>query len=343
MLGADLMVGAVHRSLELRPEAVDGLRVDRALDELPRRVLHALVDVAHGLGLVVEPALVRRQHRAVRGEPGQERQDDCGPRLGQHLGADAPASLHDAEHGRLAVGPETALAVPLAADVGLVGLKNAREEAVVLGHEEPDLTGHAPRALVGHAQLARQLHRGDAVLRRGEQEQRVEPQGQRRRALVEDGPRARREERPTGALVGPPAPDGMEGVGLPALRALGPLRAPQSEDVGEAGRVVGELGLECLDGVFHLDLRLSAKSILSALNTLTNPPPITKPNTSPPPKSEAIKWRSVSMLAPLRLRNRRAGFAVIRLAMKVKHLLNVRASITAFGKNLVVMVILERR
>lgn len=121
-----------------------------------------------------------------------------------------------------------------------------------MGHEEPDLTGHAPRALVGHAQPARQLHRGDAVLLRGKKEQRVEPQRQRRRALVEDRPRARREERPAGALVGPPAPDGVKGVGLPALRALGPLRAPQGEDVGEAGRVVGELRLEGLDGVSHL-------------------------------------------------------------------------------------------
>lgn len=257
MLGADLMIGAVDGPLELRPEAVDGLRVDLSLHELPRRVLDALVDEAHRLGLVVEAALVRRQHGARRGEPRQQREDDGRAGLGQHPRTDAPAALHHAEHGRLAVGPESALAVPLAADIGLVGLKEAREKALVLGHEQSDLTGHAPRALIGDTELARQLHRADAVLRRGEQEDGVEPQRQRRRALVEDRPGARREERATCALVGPPPPDGMEGVGLPALpalRALGPLRAPQGEDVGETGRVVGELRLEGLDGVFHLAL-----------------------------------------------------------------------------------------
>ncbi len=137
------------------------------------------------------------------------------------------------------------------------------KKAVVLGHEQADLSRHAPRAFVGDAELARQLHRGDAVLRRGEQEQRVEPQRQRRRTLVEDRPRARREERAAGTLVGPPAPDGVEGVGLAALRTLGPLGKPEREDEGETGFVVGKLRPECLDGVFHLASlpRKSDKSI----------------------------------------------------------------------------------
>ena len=265
MLGADLMIGAVDGPLELRPEAVDGLSVRRSAHILARRVFDALVDEAHRFGLVVEAALVGREHGAVGGESRQERQDDGRAGLRQHLGADAPAALNHAEHGRLAVGPEAALAVPLAADVGLVGLQHARKQTLVLGHEQTDLTGHAPRALVGHAQLARQLHRGYAVLRRGEQEQRVEPQRQRRRGLVEDRPRAGREERATGALVGPPPPDGMEGVGLLALRALAPLREAQGEDVGETGFLRRELRLEGLDGVFHMRHTRHCKSFNSRL------------------------------------------------------------------------------
>ena len=251
MLGADLMVGAVDRPLELRPEAVYGLRVNRALHELPRRVLDALMDEAHRVGLVVDAALVRGQHGARRGEARQEREDDGRAGFGQHTRTDAPAALHHAEHGRLAVGPEAALAVPLAADIGLVGLQHAREKALVLGHEQADLSRHAPRALIGHAQLARQLHGRDTVLRRGEQEQRVEPQRQWRRALVEYRPRAGREKRPARTLVSPPPPDRMEGVGLLALRALAPLREAQGKDVGKTRLVRRELSLECLDGVFH--------------------------------------------------------------------------------------------
>ena len=252
MLRADLMIGAAHGTLELAPEAVNGLGMDRAFHELPRRVLDALMDKAQRLGLVVEVALVGREHGARSAEARQQRQDDGRAGLRQHLGTDAPATLYHAEHWRLAVGPEPSLAVTLTADIGLVGFKDAREKAIVLGHEQANLTRHAPRALIGHAELARQLHGRHAILGGGEQEYGVEPKRQRRRGLVENRPRAGREERPTRALVGPPPPDGVEAVGLPALRALGPFRAPHGEDVSETRRVVGELRLEGFDGVFHL-------------------------------------------------------------------------------------------
>src|SRR5205085_9492862 len=63
---------------------------------------------------------------------------------------------------------------------------------VVLLHEVfADLVEHAKRGLVVHAKLALQLLRGDAAARTRDEIDRVEPQVQRGRGLVEDRPGCR--------------------------------------------------------------------------------------------------------------------------------------------------------
>ena len=68
--------------------------------------------------------------------------------------------------------------------VGLVYFGHPAKHSVTVHqrHLLTELLLHAPRALVGHSQLALRLLRGDAVWRRREQEDRAEPQLQRRPA-----------------------------------------------------------------------------------------------------------------------------------------------------------------
>ena len=249
------VVGPVQAPLELTPKAVDGLRVDRAPDILPGTVLHALMDEARRLGAVVDVALVRGEHRARHDVGRQERHDRRRPGVRDGLRLDGPAALDHAEHGRLALGSDSALtARTLAADVGLVGLNAPAQDAAFIGHEKPNLAGHAPRALVGHAQLAFKLLRRHAVLGRGEQEDGVEPGQQRRRALVEDRVRRRADlVAAPGARAGLAAPARIKALGLAAPVARRPVLAvARDEQKPQTGRVVGELRLEVLDGVFHL-------------------------------------------------------------------------------------------
>ena len=248
------VVGPVQAPLELTPKAVDGLRVDRAPDILPGAVLHALMDEAHALGAVVDAALVRGQDGARRGVGRQERHDrsTSGVRDGRRL--DAATALHHAEHGRLAFRADATLtARVLAADVGLVGLKHPAQDFAVIGHEQTDLTGHAPRALVGHADLPLNLLGRDSVLRRGEQEDGVEPGQERRRALVEDGVHRRADLMAaprTGVSLAARAR--VEALRLAAIAHGAALAVAGHKQERETGGVRRELRLEGLDGVFHL-------------------------------------------------------------------------------------------
>ncbi len=107
------------------------------------------------------------------------------------LGVAFFAGLHRGYERGLAVGPAAPLApAPLAAQIGIVQLHPAAKTPAsgTLGHHLHQLVLDAPGGIVGNPQLAVQLHRRDPLLGLGQQVDRLEPEGQRQLAGLEDGP-----------------------------------------------------------------------------------------------------------------------------------------------------------
>lgn len=245
------MESPMNGTLELRPEALDGVGMHVATGVFALRVLDRLMQIAQGLDLVVAVGLVRGDDGA-RGRHGlHQRHKRILAHVLDRLGPDPSATLHNAEYWRLARSAAPALALVLAAVVGFVGLDHAAQGIGILAHQEPDLLGHAPRALVGDADVALDFLRRHAVLTLAHEEDGMEPGRERRGALVEDRAFRGRNLEAAGAGIHATASNRMKAVlAAPfALEATGPAVL---EDVSEASLVVRELGLEVLDRISHV-------------------------------------------------------------------------------------------
>lgn len=131
----------------------------------------------------------------------------------------------------------------LPSDVGLVNLDNAlkRPFTVHVLDMLADLVCHAPSRLVGHAKLPLQFLCGNAMTRRGEQINGIEPKLERRAAVLE-----RRPDRGVEMIAAPLAgigPLGLDPVPVGRTLAFGALVALSKaglKQVLQAGFVRGE-------------------------------------------------------------------------------------------------------
>src|SRR5581483_9687250 len=99
----------------------------------------------------------------------------------------------DAEYDGLVMWATADSARLVAADVGFIHFNVALHEfkAISLRHQQPNLLAHAPRGFVGDAKRALHLLAAHAVARRDEQVDRIEPNRQRRAAVLKDRASAR--------------------------------------------------------------------------------------------------------------------------------------------------------
>jgi len=158
ILGADLMEGANHTALEDRPEAFDGIGVDRADDVLSARV----IDRAVGIGLI-QPAIARplvgaEQADLFRNGFIDEAVERAGAGVLDHAGdhvAFARDGASDDFLTRAARSKADVTLVPMAilslsTHEGFIDFHNAHELLEALIHEPgADAVAHVMGSLVG--------------------------------------------------------------------------------------------------------------------------------------------------------------------------------------------------
>ena len=246
MLRGNEMMRPVHRAFQLRPEAVNGLRVDFAANIF----LVAMIDFA----MAVSPfrcVAINRQFIRVNGRPVFHVASYVREHVGSgdgidNLRNDVPATLDKADDRRLTSRTTTTLARPDAAVIRFVCLNDAGEfRGLAVCHELADFVIHAPRGLVGHSKLALQFLRGNAVLAGRHEENCKEPRLKFRAGFVKD--------RASGGIDLMPAPrtgiraaffNRVVAVFLLAFRALQTTRPASLEHEIQAGAFGRELRLK---------------------------------------------------------------------------------------------------
>lgn len=247
VLRADVVVRPVDGPLELAPEALDGVRMDLAPDVLLRAVADGGVAVAVALEVDVGAKLVGHHLGPYLHVGADERHDGLVLDVRDRLGVDAALALGHAEYGGLALRATPARPMPLATDVGLVGLDSTAEHPALLLHELPDLVGDPPRGLIGYGKLTLKLLGADAILRGRHVPHGEEPLVEVRVGLLEDRPGLRAD------LVASAVADVMRCSFLTMVRAhtlagrAFRLAEAGPEQILKARPVVREVLIELLD------------------------------------------------------------------------------------------------
>ena len=267
-LGRHRMMSAADACLYERPKAFDGIRVDIAEDVDALRVVNAPMDVSELREPFVSGRFVAVNHRLGEyvlrhvAEKRERRIDLC---------ANPSAPLDHTLNDDLVACPRSLLLGHvrswLSADVGLVNLDRPAKVGHVFGQERADQVEHPPRRLVGHAKLAFELLGRDAAPRLSHEEDRPEPQPERRAGVLEDRPGHR-------VLVVSAAVAGVGRAGPNAVVrrdgiadfAEDAVRVQVAAQPFETRRVVREITLEIEDGVSLHRASLLPSSLLHGYN-----------------------------------------------------------------------------
>lgn len=237
---------AVNRPLKLAPKAFDGIRVNVTVDVFFAPVVDLAVLVPEFRGVPINRKFVAVENGSPIHVAGNVSEDIGSRDRINDLGNNLAVPLNDANNRSLARRATATLAGASAADVGFIGLHNARQlRRLAVCHEFTDLMRHTPRRLIRDAKLALKLFSGHAVLAGAHQEDGKEPRLKARSGFVED-----RASRGINLMPAPLAGiastffDGMKAIGLAALRASAALRILNLKHEVEARPVVRELCVE---------------------------------------------------------------------------------------------------
>ena len=240
-----MMMCAVNRAFQLRPEPLNGVRMDAPANVFLAAMIHDLMGVAERLHEVVNVRLIRVDFGPRFNRLADVAHDAGGVHRAHDLGLNTATAIDHADHGSLASGPTAPLAGANTADIGFIRLALAKELAGLVLHELADFVSHAPRRLIGHAKLPFQFLGRYAVPGGGHQEDGKEPRHEAGGGLVEDGAcRGVNLIAAPSAGIGAAVIDGMEAVRLAALVTFAASRPARVEQEIKAGAVIGKLGLE---------------------------------------------------------------------------------------------------
>lgn len=237
-------MSALHGTFEVRPEAVQRVGMNVAAYVFLLGVVDCAMGIADAAQCLVGLPFVAADLRALRNVPFDQREQRGAARVRDNARNNIAAALDHPEDGRLETRRMPVLSgrpSAIAANVGLVDFDMAAEPvvAVNLRHVLANLVAHAPRGLVRHSELALEFLGGDAVLRRREQVDRVEPHLERRARILEGRPGARIDVIPT-ILAGVSRTlfDPIEQRILAALRAFQAITVSNAKYVLQACRFV---------------------------------------------------------------------------------------------------------
>ena len=165
-----------HAALEDRPEALNGVGMDRADDVLPSRVVDNFVLRKFvGKMLIADPMIRNEEADLFRDAIANEGREGIGSNVRDHTRHHVAPALHGSCDNRLALSARTAASVPalafmsvlgLPADEGLIHFHYAHELAeFLIGEAGSDAVAHVERGLIGaETHDAIDLQGGDALL-----------------------------------------------------------------------------------------------------------------------------------------------------------------------------------
>lgn len=245
-------ISPLDAALNVRPERLDGVRMNITPNVFFRAVIDRAMEVAPLCESTERPGCVRGDKASFADKLFDMGQHAISAAVAHDATHNLAVALDHSEHHGLVVFAHSVFA----ADEGLVDFDHAivgtatakRRVAVYLPHVLPDQEAHAPRRLVGDAKLPLDLFSGHAVPRSAEQEHDVVP--------IMEGCAGLLEGRPGGridliaamlALEGAPSLDPVEPSLPEAGKAGEAFTIPNAHQMREAGFLVGETGLKLAD------------------------------------------------------------------------------------------------
>lgn len=249
-------MSATDRAFQLAPVAFDTVRMRDAINPNFLTVVDGPVLVTNASEFAIRAVFVGADHAAANDVALNDWFQGALEAVRDRDSDDTAITLQHSEHnGLVRHASLMAFAASFATDESFVNFDMAFERPVAVraGHQLAKFVRHAPSGFVGAANLALQFLRGDSVTGAGHQIHGEEPVGQLRAGLVEDGVSARVDVM-TAFLTGE-CLAGCHGVELGLDATAGADKARPAElDVHEpdqTGGVIGELGLELLESIFH--------------------------------------------------------------------------------------------
>jgi hypothetical protein len=308
VLFADLVKTAHDAALNQRPEALDGLRVDRADNVLLAAVIHATVRIFGIESVVAGPCVCAEQTNLRRDAFADELRKSCGADVINHARNHVALAAQGADHRRLA-GADAASAAALpalvlvlvlgeAADECFVNLDNAHELLEILINQPgSDAVAHVVSRLIGaETEHALYLQSGNALFAGEHHVNDAEPLAEGNLRIFKDGPDQDGEAIAGGrACVALPA-EAAYSVGLhsPATRAVDAFRPAVRGEVSLASIIVGERRfpladghlMDALAGLFHGRTPISVSGPEHRETAVFCQQPDSRPNLTERPQTE---------------------------------------------------------
>lgn len=243
----------MNRPFELRPETLNRVGVNVALDILPLAMLDGFVEMPDRPNLVVAIGFVRGDDGVSRNHRMNERHQRDLLDVLYGSGLDLAFPLDRTKHRRLASSATSTLPTANTADIGFVQFDDflAVQRIGGLLHKHTDLLVDSPRTLVCNAKVPLKFFGGNAVLALANQENGVKPHGKRRRAFMKNGSFGRISLKAASASIGSAVGNWMERR-LATLRAFQTVGVTLFEDMSQTSLVVGEVLFEVFNGVSHV-------------------------------------------------------------------------------------------
>lgn len=265
------MINAINPTLDITPEAVNGLGMGHAVNVLLGGMVDGLMGIAKTGKPVVTEHFVSVDDRTLsRGDMLLDDWEQClGLNVRHDLGDSPSPALYNSSNDGLASGPTSTNARALPTDVGFVSLDSAKERLVGrLCHQLPNLGEHSPGGLVRHSKLTLQLLGRDASPGVSHQKHGIEPRTQRRAGLLQDSTSHRRKLISTSiTLVNLASLHSVKQRLSLARRTLNAVWVSLMTEPVKAGVIIGKHLVELLLGVpFYRKSPIANLAIMIAWN-----------------------------------------------------------------------------
>jgi len=251
ILRADTVVRSVKRTLQLRPESLNGVRVSASSDVFPRTVVHDLMLETELGNIVVNSEFISGDCGSGSDVFANEFDRARGCNLVHHLRADSTAPLGNSDYRSFPQRTASTLPFGFSPDVSLVSFHNTAKHIPFARHQRPDFVSHAVSGFVSHPKLTLQLFSRDSILGFCKQENCEEPRLQAGFRFVKNSSRSRMQLRSAKrAGIAATFFNPVEAIPLPALANM--VCEAGAEDVIQARSIVWKLRVKIFEVIAHL-------------------------------------------------------------------------------------------
>ena len=247
------MESPMNRPFELRPETLNRVGVNVALDVLPVAVVDGFVKMPDRSDLVVGVRFIGRNNRTRRHHSLNERHQSDLLDVFNRSGFNLTFPFDSTKHRRLASSTTTTFSTANTANVSFIQFDDLLPVQWIrrLLHKHPNLFSDSPRTFVCDAKMTLQFLRCHPIFALAHHENGVKPHSKWCRAFVENCPFGWISLVAASTSIRSAVSDWMERR-LSALRAFQPLWITLLENMSQASLVVREVLFEVFNGVAHV-------------------------------------------------------------------------------------------